>query len=292
MTESDRLRDMDNLEAPGTRSDLPEGIPASEPSPVVTETARGSDKILKPTPFRITSLDLGLRWRATSIGGGLWAAARRVRGGRDHLRRGLTPAEDALMVMLLAGANPCRRNIKGELPMHWAGSASAVKILADLGGLEIVNGVDQRGCTPIHWAATMGHVPKAKMLIKLGADLLLRDVRKNTPADCARLSREHNLHEILKWAAKRQATGAIIPATWLLGESVMDRKARVLRDDAEFARWKRAKPVRLREGTFDRVKSVPAHMQRGVWNGPLPKYANDPKMVEKALSRLHLSLEH
>ncbi len=277
-----------NLEAPGTRADLPEGVPAPEPLAVVAETARGSDKVLNPTPFRITSLDLGLRWRATTVGGGLWAAARACAEEGSTCDEDFTPAEDALMVMLLAGANPCRRNVKGELPMHWAESASAVKILADVGGLETVNGIDQRGCTPLHWAATMGHTPKAKMLIKLGADLLLRDQRKNTPADCARLSREHSLHEILKWAAKRQASGAVIPAGGLLGESTMDRKARVLRDDAEFARWKRAKPVRLHEGTFDRAKSVPAHMQLGIWNGSLPKYVDDPKLVDKALSR-HLS---
>jgi hypothetical protein len=73
-------------------------------------------------------------------------------------------------------------------------------------------------------------------LIRLGADTLLRDSQKNTPADTAKLRRKQELYEVLKWAARRQANGAEIPAGGLLGESETDRKAKLLRDDAEFAR--------------------------------------------------------
>tara|TARA_B100000780_G_C21112745_1_gene449843 strand:+ start:117 stop:488 length:372 start_codon:yes stop_codon:yes gene_type:complete len=120
------------------------------PRPVVHEAVKGADKILKPSEFSITSLDLGLKWRSTSGSCVLHAAARaciettkKVGQGEDEF----TPAEDALMVQLLAGANPCRRNYLGELPMHCVNSSAGVKILADLGALETINAIDQSGRT-------------------------------------------------------------------------------------------------------------------------------------------------
>ena len=260
------------------------------PRPQVTETIKGADKILHPSEFRITSLDLGLKWRTTTTSCGLWAAARACKETEKKLGQGedeLTPEEDALMVMLLAGANPCRRNFSGELPMHWVESAAAVKILADLGGLETINAIDAKGRTPIHWAAEFGQEKKVKMLIRLGADVMKRDPHKNTPADIAKIHRHAGLHEILKWAQRKQGNSGVVPMGGLIGESEMDRKARVLRDDAEFARWKRAKPAVLKEETFDRSQ-VPTHMQRRVWTGPLPKLVDRPKEIFKHLSR-HMS---
>lgn len=205
-------------------------------SSAVNETVKGADKILKPSEFRISSLDLGLKWRTTTSSCGLWAAARACQETEKKVGQGedeLTSEEDALMVMLLAGANPCRRNSSGELPMHWVQSAAGVKILADLGGLETINAIDQSGRTPIHWAAELGQEMKAKMLIRLGADLSKRDPNKNTPADVAKLQRHAGLHEILKWAQRKQGNSSVVVLGGLVGESEMDRKARVLRDDAE-----------------------------------------------------------
>lgn len=141
------------------------------------------------------------------------------------------------------------------------------------------------GRTPLHYAARGGHTARAKELIRLGADTLLRDSQKNTPADTAKLRRKQELYEVLKWAARRQANGAEIPAGGLLGESETDRKAKLLRDDAEFARWKRAKPCVPMEGTFDRAKCLPSHMQSGVWSGPLPEDVHDARKVDKRLQR-------
>jgi hypothetical protein len=262
------------------------------PRPVVHETIKGADKILHPSKFQITSLDLGLKWRATTGSCGLWAAARACEEIpttiEGKVEDEFTPAEDALMVMLLGGANPCRRNYLGELPMHWVQSAAGVKILADLGALETINAIDQSGRTPLHWAAELGQEPKAKMLIRLGADLLKRDPDKNTPSDVAKLHRHAGLHEILKWAQRKQANGGGIPTGGLVGESEMDRKARILRDDAEFARWKRAAPQTLKEGTYNRATKLPSHMQRRKWTGPLPNLVDRPRDVFKELSR-HMS---
>ena len=62
-------------------------------------------------------------------------------------------------------------------------------------------------------------MPGPKELIRLGADTLLRDSQKNTPADTAKQYRKQGLYEILKWAARRQANGAAIPVGGLLGEN-------------------------------------------------------------------------
>ena len=122
----------------------------------------------------------------------------------------------------------------------------------------------------MHWAAELGQEAKCKMLIRLGADSLKRDPNKNTPADVAKLNRHVGLHEILKWASRKQKNGSVVPTGGLIGESEMDRKARILRDDAEFARWKRCKPCLIKETTYDRQKKLPIHMQRRQWSGPLP----------------------
>jgi hypothetical protein len=261
------------------------GVPAPEPTAVVAETAKGSDKALSKSKFRITSLDLGQTWRAGAVGSGLWAAARACKEVGSTSDENFSEAEDALMVMLLAGADPCRRNARGQLPIHFAESASATRILVDLGGLETLDAVDVNGLTPLHCAARGGHTARAKELVRLGADTLRRDARKNTPADTVKLCRKQELYEVLKWAARRQANGAAIPAGGLLGESETDRKAKLLRDDAEFARWKRATPCAPREGTFDRAKNLPAHMQRGWWSGPLPEGVHDARKVDKRLQR-------
>lgn len=263
---------------------------SSTPRPAVHEAVKGADKILQPSTFRITSLDLGRVWRSTTAGCGLWAAARACieMPDRDPNSDILTPAEDALMVMLLAGANPCRRNYLGEVPMHWVESSRGTKILADIGALATINCIDQHGKTPLHWAAEIGQTPKAKMLIRLGGDLLKRDSDKNTPADVAKLHRHVGLYEILKWATRKQSNGGNVAVGGLVGESEMDRKARILRDDAEYVRWKRAKPCLLKEGTFDRVQKLPNHMQTRNWFGPLPDKVDRPRDIAKELSR-HMS---
>jgi hypothetical protein len=267
---------------------------STTPRPVISEAVKGADKILHPSKFRMTSLDLGLKWRATTGSCGLWAAARACAEipDRDPLDDTLTPAEDALMVMLLAGANPCRRNNLGELPMHWVESKRGTKILADLGGLETINAIDQHGKTPLHWAAEIGQTPKAQMLIRLGADLLKRDSDKNTPADVAKKFRHVDLYDILKWAQRKQMNngGNNVALGGLLGETEMDRKATILRNDAEFIRWKRAKPCTLKKGTYDRATKLLylPHLQRNKWYGPLPDKVDRPRDVIKELSR-HMS---
>lgn len=140
----------------------------------------------------------------------------------------------------------------------------------------------------MHWAAELGQEAKCKMLIRLGADSLKRDPNKNTPADVAKLNRHVGLHEILKWASRKQKNGSVVPTGGLIGESEMDRKARILRDDAEFARWKRCKPCLIKETTYDRQKKLPIHMQRRQWSGPLPNLVDRPRDVFKELSR-HMS---
>ena len=268
---------------------------STTPRPQIHEAVKGADKILHPSAFRITSLDLGLKWRATTGSAGLWAAARaciEISTSCDPTDNTLTPAEDALMVMLLGGANPCRRNYLGELPLHWVESARGTKILADLGGLETINAIDQHGKTPLHWAAEIGQTLKAKMLIRLGGDLLKRDSDKNTPADIAKKYRHVDLYDILKWAQRKQSSGnsSAVALGGLIGESEMDRKARILRDDAEYVRWKRSKPITLKEGTYDRIKGLTKyeHMQKHNWYGPLPSHVDQPRTVIKELSR-HMS---
>ena len=228
----------------------------------------GSDKVYGGV-LPDASLDLGQKRRATSVGSGLWAAARACKEVGSTSDENFSEAEDALMVMLLAGANPCRRNARGQLPIHFAESASATRILVDLGGMETINAVDIRGRTPLHYAARHGHDARAKELIRLGADTLLRDSQKNTPADTAKQYRKQGLYEILKWAARRQASG------WRSWWRIAWRE----RDDARPSCFEtmlnllggsgRKSASRYRARSTGRC--LPAHMQRRWWSGPLPE---------------------
>ena len=84
--------------------DRDDGVPAPEPKAVVAESAKGSDKVYSKSAFRITSLDLGQKWRATSVGSEALGSRRACKEVGSTSDENFSEAEDALMVMLLAGA--------------------------------------------------------------------------------------------------------------------------------------------------------------------------------------------
>jgi ankyrin repeat protein len=75
--------------------------------------------------------------------------------------------------LLGVGADVNGHNDYGNTPLHWAcvkGHAYVVKELVDHGA--DVDAKNNRDCTPLHWASRKGHLPVASALVSGGADIL------------------------------------------------------------------------------------------------------------------------
>ncbi len=112
--------------------------------------------------------------------------------GETALHRAAMQGETAVASLLIArGADVNAKTKTGETPLHWAvrghggfhwsmpfgedanrekkvNSAAVVQLL--LGAGASVDARDDKGWTPLHWAATYGHVDLARILVTAGAD--------------------------------------------------------------------------------------------------------------------------
>jgi len=112
--------------------------------------------------------------------------------GETALHRAAMQGETAVASLLIArGADPNAGTKTGETPLHWAvighggfrwtmpfksdtnrdrhvNSVAVVQLLLDAGAF--VDARDDKGWTPLHWAAAYGHVQLARILVTAGAD--------------------------------------------------------------------------------------------------------------------------
>jgi len=113
--------------------------------------------------------------------------------GETALHRAAMQGETAVASLLIArGADPNAETKTGETPLHWAvrghgglrwtmpfrsdanrdkhvNSAAVVQLL--LGAGASVDARDDKGWTPLHWAAAYGHVQLARILVTADADV-------------------------------------------------------------------------------------------------------------------------
>jgi ankyrin repeat protein len=62
---------------------------------------------------------------------------------------------------------------------------------------ELVNAVDNRNCTPLHFAVNGGYTEIANLLIEKGADILAKDADGDTPLHWAAWAGKTDLAELL-----------------------------------------------------------------------------------------------
>lgn len=82
-----------------------------------------------------------------------------------------------------------------------------VKELIDCGAK--INKVDKFGCTPLHYALSLGHVPVIRLLLEYGADVNIQDIDHYLPIHCACFGRivgktgdENDIVDIVKLLIK------------------------------------------------------------------------------------------
>jgi len=79
------------------------------------------------------------------------------------------------------------RDERGATPLHWAadtGQTAVARVLVEKGA--DVNTRKPNGVAPLHIAASLGHAQLAELLIEKGADVNARDHRRRTPLSLAR----------------------------------------------------------------------------------------------------------
>lgn len=94
---------------------------------------------------------------------------------------------------------------------------STVKELIDSGAN--INKVDKNGCTPLHYALSLGHVPVIKLLLSYNADVNIQDYDHFLPIHCACIGRitgrtgdENDILDIIKELISRgEKRGIVTP---------------------------------------------------------------------------------
>jgi ankyrin repeat protein len=87
-------------------------------------------------------------------------------------------------VLLKAGARADIADDRGSTPLHWAaGHPGVISILVERGAS--VNMVDRSGRTVLHWAANIGAADSIDALLKRGADVNIQDLSGSTPLHLA-----------------------------------------------------------------------------------------------------------
>nr|CAH7719354.1 unnamed protein product [Callosobruchus chinensis] len=90
---------------------------------------------------------------------------------------------EAVDLLLEAGANPNIQNDKGRTPLHYTDVlASAASLLK---GKANPNIQDNRGETPLHYAASIGHADYVNLLIEKKANSNIQDKKGATPLQIA-----------------------------------------------------------------------------------------------------------
>ena len=214
--------------------------------------------------FRMTQLEIGQDWRA--IPTTIWEAA----------RQGDT---DKIMMVTLSRTDANRRNIRKETPLHYAKDGETTAMLLRCGAISTLDAVDKAKRTPLHWAAMNGNEEKAKVLLRHGANPLLKDEENRTAVYYANERKHWKTLEIIAEAARRWNVGVQEMEGGILGEEEEDRKAKLLEDDAAY---KRA-PTLGAKGR-DRT-SFPPWMRKEIWSGPFePLLGEEGKRLLKHYS--------
>jgi len=100
--------------------------------------------------------------------------------------------------LIHVGAKVDVENTKGRTPLHRAAyrnSSCIVSALLELGA--IVNKLDINARTPLHWAAFFGHTETTEILVKNGAQCLLKDKIGLTPKAIANAKKHYHLVVLL-----------------------------------------------------------------------------------------------
>lgn len=106
--------------------------------------------------------------------------------------------EEAVRLLLDAGAQVNSKDIFGRIPLHLAHEKSVVALLLDHGA--DVNARDDKGWTCLHWAASSRQaysLETIRLLLEKGADSKLKDLEGKTAADLARDSEKPELTNLL-----------------------------------------------------------------------------------------------
>lgn len=90
---------------------------------------------------------------------------------------------EAVDLLLEAGANPNIQNDKGRTPLHYTDVLASVASL--LKGKANPNIQDNRGETPLHYAASIGHADYVNLLIEKKANSNIQDKKGATPLQIA-----------------------------------------------------------------------------------------------------------
>ena len=108
--------------------------------------------------------------------------------------------EGATKLMLEIGADPTKGDQRGMTPLHYAalyGRGDAVIPLLINAGAS-VNAQENTGLTPLHCAATGDSENTVKVLLNLGADTRLKDNFGSTPAKTAELNEKVDLSKLIQ----------------------------------------------------------------------------------------------
>lgn len=154
---------------------------------------------------------------------------------------------DEVRRLLMLGVSPDSTNEDGLTALHQCcidDSEEMMKLLIDFGAN--VNAKDSEQWTPLHAAATCGHIHLVRYLISRGADLLAVNADGNMPYDIC--EDEPTLDYIESEMAKRGITQEMIDETRAANEVMMLSDLRNLNDaggDLEFRDEQGATPLHI-----------------------------------------------
>lgn len=106
--------------------------------------------------------------------------------------------EEAVRLLLAAGAKVNAKDIVGRTALHRADDKSTVALLVAYGA--DVNARDDKGWTSLHWAASSREIYSLEtitLLLEKGADQNLKDLEGKTAAEIARESEKAELAKLL-----------------------------------------------------------------------------------------------
>jgi hypothetical protein len=208
--------------------------------------------------FKLTQLEIGaaedadgraINWRAVPTT--IWEAARQG----DH---------DKIMMITLSRTDANKKNPMHETPLHYAKGELCTKTLLECGAMKTLNALDKRNRTPLMNAAIHKDEGKTKVLIRWGANPLLKDNNKKTAFDYAHENKAWKIVELLKESERLHKLGVEAFEGGILGEKEIDKKAKLLEDDAAH---KRAKTLSVHGK--NRATSYPSWMRKEIWAGAL-----------------------
>ena len=206
--------------------------------------------------FKLTQLEIGgaedengvaINWRPVPTT--IWEAARQG----DH---------DKIMMITLSRTDANKKNPMHETPLHYAKGELCTKMLLECGAMKTINAVDKQKRTPLMNAAIRKDEGKTKVLIRWGANPMLKDDNKKTAFDYAYENKAWKIVELIKESERLHKIGVEVFEGGILGEKEEDRKAKLLAEDAAY---KKAKALTLHGK--DRATSYPSWMRKEIWAG-------------------------